>query len=379
VTPLNDISHIVWDEEAFAAKGISLRYTGTALALNASANWGWALLYELFFAQSRERGESSRALAGGLGVAALAYVVDYHLVPKRLTPGFEHHLSGRSLLFIYLGSCPWFGAASVANKACGEMNTFSPHSPPDSRKPQAPRANQIPAQASHFPAFRHRDFRLFWAGNLVSLSGTWAQQTAQGWLVRSLTPDPLLLSAVAACGSVPVLLLTLYAGAVADRVDKRRALLLTNALAMVLAVALGVLVWMQVVQVWHVALIALALGAVNAFDIPARQSFNVEMVGREDLPNAIALNSSAFNAARVFGPATGGILLQRLGPAGCFFVNALSFGALLWSLSRMGSSTRLASEVAPRLERHSAIRTSRNLEGFTSCALTLCCGQSCFW
>lgn len=184
-------------------------------------------------------------------------------------------------------------------------------------------------------ALRHRDFRLFWMGNLVSLVGTMAQQSAQGWLVRDMTPDPFLITLVAGCGTAPILVLTLYAGLLADRVDKRRALMLTNGLAALIAFALAILVWTGFARVRYIALLALGAGIVNAFDIPVRQSFNVEMVGREDLPNAIALNSSAFNGARVAGPAVGGFLLHVVGTAGCFLVNALSFGALMLGLTSM--------------------------------------------
>lgn len=204
----------------------------------------------------------------------------------------------------------------------------------DAKKPPD-ETRVLEAVPRRFAAFTHPNFRLFWLGNLFSLVGTWAQQTAQGWLMRTLTPDPFLITGVAACGSLPILLLTLYTGAVADRVDKRRLLLLTNICAMILATFLGVLVFTKIVAVWHIALIAICLGIVNAFDIPTRQSFNMELVGRRDLPNAIALNSSAFNAARVLGPTSGGWLLNNVGIAGCFFVNAASFLALIFGLTRM--------------------------------------------
>jgi MFS family permease len=186
-----------------------------------------------------------------------------------------------------------------------------------------------------FPAFQHRNFRLFWTGNVFSLVGTLAQDAARGWLVRGLTPDPLAISMVAACGSIPILLLTLYAGAIADRVDKRRGLLLTNILAMVLALVLAALTYWNVISVWSLAFLSLFAGTVNAFDIPIRQSMNIEMVGREDLPNAIALNSTAFNGARVAGPAVGGLLIHWFGVAGCFALNAASFLALIFGLRKM--------------------------------------------
>ena len=169
----------------------------------------------------------------------------------------------------------------------------------------------------------------------MSLIGTLAQDAARGWLVRSLTKDPFLVSAIAACTSLPVLLLTLYAGAVADRVDKRRGLLLCNALSMGLALALWALTYFRVVSLAQVAVLSLLAGAVNAFDIPIRQSMNVEMVGRKDLPSAIALNSTAFNGARVVGPAVGGALIKAVGMAGCFGINALSFLPLIFNLRRM--------------------------------------------
>lgn len=186
-----------------------------------------------------------------------------------------------------------------------------------------------------FPAFRHRNFRLFWAGNFVSLVGTLAQQAGQGWLMRELTPDPRLIALVAACATVPISILTLFAGVVADRTDKRRALMLTNITAAVLAVLLATLVHMRYIQIWHVLLITLGVGIINAFDIPIRQSFNIEMVGRGDLTNAIALNSSAFNAARVAGPAAGGLLIHWVGTDGCFLMNAVSFLALILALLLM--------------------------------------------
>ncbi|RYX81162.1 MFS transporter [bacterium] len=185
------------------------------------------------------------------------------------------------------------------------------------------------------PAFKHRNFRLFWTANATSLIGSLAQDAARGWLVRSLTHDPFLVSAVAACTSLPVLLFTLYAGAVADRVDKRLGLMVTNSMALVLALVLWALTYWKVITVPQLALLSLLTGTVNAFDIPIRQSMNIEMVGREDLPNAIALNSTAFNGARVLGPAVGGALIKFVGTAGCFFVNALSFVPLVWNLRRM--------------------------------------------
>ncbi|HEX8833588.1 MAG TPA: MFS transporter [Abditibacteriaceae bacterium] len=211
------------------------------------------------------------------------------------------------------------------------------HAPVLVQNPSAPTETQMRAGESvpRFAALRHRNFRIFWMGNLVSLVGTLAQQTAQSWLMRELTPNELIITAVAAAGSAPILIFTLYAGVIADRVDKRRTLLVTNGLSALLALVLAALVYWKLIQIWHIAVISFAVGVVNAFDIPTRQSFNVEMVGREDLPNAIALNSSAFNGARVAGPMVGGFLLQLVGMAGCFLVNAFSFLALILGLWRM--------------------------------------------
>ncbi len=182
---------------------------------------------------------------------------------------------------------------------------------------------------------QHRNFRLFWGGNVISLIGALAQEAARGWLVRTLTADPLTLTLVAACSSLPILFLTLYSGAIADRVHKARGLIITNSAAMVLALLLWAMTALGVIQLWHVAAIALAAGTVQAFDVTMRQSMNLEMVGREDLPNAIALNSTAFNGARVLGPAVGGALISSVGIAGCFLLNALSFLPLIFNLRKM--------------------------------------------
>lgn len=192
-------------------------------------------------------------------------------------------------------------------------------------------------------ALRHRNYRLFFIGQLISLTGTWMQNVAQGWLVLRLTNSPLLLGLVAAASSLPVLLLSLPAGALADRLPKHRILMLTQTVAMVLASILAALTLSGLVQVWHVLGLALLLGTANAFDAPARQSFTVEMVEREDLLNAIALNSSIFNGARTVGPAVAGVVVAAIGEGPAFLVNALSFVAVLASLSLM----RLPSFTAP--------------------------------
>lgn len=149
-----------------------------------------------------------------------------------------------------------------------------------------------------FRALQHRNFRLFFYGQLVSLIGTWMQSVAQQWLVYRITDSPTKLGLVAAAGSLPVLLLSLWAGVLIDRLPKHRVILATQAAAMLLAFMLAGLVAFGVVQFWHVLVLATLLGAINAIDMPARQAFTPEMVGKDDLPNAIALNSSVFKIGR---------------------------------------------------------------------------------
>ncbi|MGD0483399.1 MAG: MFS transporter [Gemmatimonadales bacterium] len=188
---------------------------------------------------------------------------------------------------------------------------------------------------SPFPALRHRNFRLFFFGQGTSLVGTWMQNVAQGWLVLQLTNSAYWVGLVAALGSLPVLLVSLPAGVFADRSQKRRVVTLTQTLSMVQAFAIGVLIWTHRIELWHVATAAVLLGLVNAVDMPMRQSFIVEMVGKADLGNAIALNSSVFNAARIIGPAVGGILIGTVGIAACYFLNGLSYVAVVAALVAM--------------------------------------------
>jgi len=186
-----------------------------------------------------------------------------------------------------------------------------------------------------FRSLRHRDFRLYWFGQMVSLIGTWMQSTAQAWLVLELSNSAFLLGVVGAFGTLPVFFFSLPAGVLADRVKKRKLLILTQVSAMTLALVLAFLTFTGLVKVWHVMILALLLGLVNAFDAPTRQSFVKEMVGGEDLLNAIALNSTMFNAARILGPAAAGILISLVGEAGCFLLNGLSYLAVIAGLSMM--------------------------------------------
>jgi MFS family permease len=183
-----------------------------------------------------------------------------------------------------------------------------------------------------FSALRYRNFRLFFWGQLVSLIGTWMQQVAQSWLVLTLTNSAFYVGLVSSLGSLPVLVFSLYAGAVADRMSKLKLILITQTASMILALALAALVFAKVVAVWHIVVLASLLGVVNAFDVPGRQSFFVEMVGKDDLMNAIALNSSSFNVTRVLGPAAAGMLIGKLGVGACFLLNGLSFVAVIAAL-----------------------------------------------
>ena len=193
----------------------------------------------------------------------------------------------------------------------------------------------MPTLPRTFSALRHRNFRLFWFGQLISLVGTWMQSIAQSWLVLELTKSVFMLGLVSAIGTLPVLLFSLPAGAIADRVNKRTLLIVTQTVMMILAFILWGLVAAHVVRVWHIFVLAGLLGVSNAFDMPGRQAFVVEMVGKEDLTNAIALNSTMFNSARIVGPAIAGILIGTIGSAGCFFFNGVSFIAVIVGLAFM--------------------------------------------
>ena len=181
-------------------------------------------------------------------------------------------------------------------------------------------------------AFRHRDFCYFWAGQLVSLVGSWMQSVGQSWIVLELTHSPFKLGVISALQFGPMLFLSFLAGALADRVRKRRLLLLTQSALMLQAFALAALDRTGHIQFWHVATLATLYGIANTLDLPSRQSFVVEIVGKHDLINAIALNSAVFNGARVVGPAVAGLLVARYGVGIAFLLNGLSFVAVLAAL-----------------------------------------------
>ncbi len=189
---------------------------------------------------------------------------------------------------------------------------------------------------STFASLRHHNYRLWFVGQATSLMGTWMQSVAQGWLVYQLTSSQFALGFISFAGSIPTLFLMLPAGAIIDRVPKRRLLIVTQTIMMLLAFILAVLAATGTLRIWHIGALATLLGIVNSFDAPARQTLTVEMVeDRRDLSNAIALNSTMFNLARIIGPAVGGAVLAALGAVWCFALNGFSFSAVIFALFRM--------------------------------------------
>jgi MFS family permease len=187
-----------------------------------------------------------------------------------------------------------------------------------------------------FAALRHRNYRLFFGGQMVSVTGSWMQNMAMSWLIYQLTNSALLLGAIGSLGTLPMLVLGVPGGVMADRVEKRRILLATQSAAMVLAFVVAALTFGHLIRPWHIAALSLLSGTVFACDMPARQAFVVEMVeDRRHLMNAIALNSSIFNGARIIGPAIAGVLVASVGPAWCFLINGVSFTAVLVGLLLM--------------------------------------------
>jgi MFS family permease len=196
-------------------------------------------------------------------------------------------------------------------------------------------ARKRPPLRSAFRALGIPNYRLFWCGQLASLTGSWMQRIAQAWLVLQLTDSPLALGTVTAIQFTPILLFSLVGGALADRFPKRRVILITQTVMLLQAAAMAVLAAAGVVQVWHVYVLAAVLGLASAIDNPTRQSFVVEMVGPADLQNAVALNSAQFNTSRILGPALGGLLIAVIGVAGCFALNAASYLAVIGGLLLM--------------------------------------------
>jgi MFS family permease len=208
-------------------------------------------------------------------------------------------------------------------------------------------------------ALQHRNFRLFFGGQGISLVGTWMQRVALGWLVYRLTNSPFLLGFVGFAGQIPIFLLAPLAGVLADRWNRQRILILTQAVAMIQALVLSLLVLTETVLIWHIILLSVLLGIINAFDMPTRQSFMVEMVEeKEDLANAIALNSSMVNSARLLGPSIAGILVATVGEGICFLINGISYLAVIGAL--------LAMRIVPKNLKPQSSRVWYGLkEGFT--------------
>jgi MFS family permease len=199
----------------------------------------------------------------------------------------------------------------------------------------APGADGLGRAAGTFRALRHRNFQLFFSGQIISLVGTWMQSVAQAWLIYRLTGSSVLLGVLGFVGQIPIFLLSPPAGLAADRWPRRRVVIATQSASMLLAFILAALTMTGRITVREIIALATLLGIVNAFDVPARQSFMIEMVGREDLLNAIALNSSMFNGARVAGPAIAGILVTVVGEGWCFLLNGVSYLAVIAGLFMM--------------------------------------------
>lgn len=190
-----------------------------------------------------------------------------------------------------------------------------------------------------YAVLANRNYRLFWLGQWVSLIGTWMQTATQAWLMVRLGGGPFELGLLGAAASAPMLILVLFGGVLSDRFNRRHVVMTTQVLSLLQASTLAALTLADVIQPSSIIVLAAVLGAINAFDIPARQAFVIELVGRRDLPNAIALNATGFNVARVAGPALGGFLVAGLGEGICFSLNALSYLAVLWGLSRIRVGT----------------------------------------
>jgi MFS family permease len=206
---------------------------------------------------------------------------------------------------------------------------------PGSRTGSGPLGQEWPLPPRTFTALKHPNYRLWFFGQMVSLFGTWMQTTAQGFLVFDLTRSPAYLGYVGFASGVPVWLFMLYGGVMSDRVPRRSVLIITQTSMMILAFILAALTFADFVRPWHIVALASGLGLANAFDAPARQAFVAELVEREDLTNAIALNATMFNAATAVGPAVAGLTYHLFGPGWCFTLNGLSFIAVIAALSAM--------------------------------------------
>jgi len=206
-----------------------------------------------------------------------------------------------------------------------------------------------------FASFYNRDYRAFWIGNFFSLIGTWIQQTAQGWLVFRLTSSAQMLGVVGFMAQLPLITFGLFAGVLADRMDRRRALLATQVVSMLQAGLLAALVMTDTVRPWHIVALAFVLGSINTFDLPLRHAFLMELVGQAHVRNTIALNSMMFNITRMIGPAFAGVLVSAAGEGLCFAVNSLSFLGIIMVLARL----RVRQEVQPRRSHEPVLQSLR--------------------
>jgi MFS family permease len=237
--------------------------------------------------------------------------------------------------------------------------------PPDSGGLEAlPQSGGLSILNTALRALRHRNYRLFFAGQLVSLIGTWMQTIAQSWLVYRLTGSSLMLGSIGFASQIPIFLLAFVGGTVADRYNRHRIIVGATAASMILALILSVLTLTETVRIWHIFVLSVLLGIVNAFEMPARQAFVVELVRKEDLMNAIALNSSVFNGARVLGPSVAGILIAGIGEGWCFFANGISYiaaiaGLLLMRLEAHERTARSQSAISNVLEGFQFVRCTK--------------------
>jgi len=257
------------------------------------------------------------------------------------------------------------------------MKSVEPPPPQATNEAEMRPRRARPSVKQTFAALRYRNYRLWFTGQLVSLFGTWMQATAQGYLVFQLTNSPAYLGYVGFAAGVPAWLFTLYGGVVADRMPRRKLMLMTQTAMMILAFILAGLVFADLVRPWQIVALAFLLGVANAFDGPARLAFVIELVDREDLTNAIALNATMFNLATATGPAMAGLTYALIGPAWCFLLNGLSFLAAIWALLRMrlppreqaakrGSTWADLGEGVRYIIAHPTIRTLIGMVGMTS-------------
>ena len=248
--------------------------------------------------------------------------------------------NANNVLAIRRGVCKTDNSCAMSDEVVETSPAAAPSSPVEEPRQRARGLFEA------FRALRHRNFRLYFGGQLTSLTGTWMQTVAQSWLVLKLSNSALMLGIVTFANYLPILLVALFAGVVVDHVDRRRLIVVAQILMMLSAFVLAALTWTGVVRVEHVVMLAAFNGIVSSFDMPGRQAFVVEMVGIEDLPNAIALNSMMFNVARTIGPAIAGMLIYMVGMATCFFLNGVSYLAVIWSLLAMRLPRRTAEHVA---------------------------------